>query len=270
MTVIEGSAAVVTGGASGIGRGIAEEFIARGGRVVIADIDADRVHATAEEIGAIPAVVDVSSAASVAELAERSVRELGGVDIVVNNAGVGPVGEIASLTLDDWRWMLDVNLWGVIHGIHAFLPILLANERGGHLVTTTSFATFNPLPGLGAYTAAKAATQAISETLALELADRVPRIGVTIMPPGPVLTSIRDSVRSRPLDQVGALRDADLVAEASDLRWIDARTAGWVVARAVEADDAYAITHPEWWSVAQARIDRIRAEFDRYPPRLGD
>lgn len=268
MTRIEGSVAVVTGGASGIGRGIAEELLARGARVVIADINAEALAQTAAEIGALGVPTDVTSADSVQALADATVAEHGRVDIVVNNAGVGPTALVQDLTLADWRWMIDVNLWGVIHGVHSFLPLLIGNETGGHIVNTASFAVFNPMPGLGAYTAAKFGVQGLSESLALELADQHPNVHVTVLPPGPVRTNIKHSLRARPSGEAGALKDVDLTATegADTLPWMDPRTAGSIVLRAVENDDLYAITHPQWWPLVQQRVDRIRAEFEKYPP----
>lgn len=270
MTEITRRVAVVTGGASGIGRGIAEALIDYGARVVIADIDEDTLKTTAGEIGAHPVRTDVTSASSVAALADATLSEFGRVDIVVNNAGIGPAGKVADLTLDDWQWMLGVNLWGVIHGIRFFLPHLIANPGGGHIVNTASMAIFNPLPGLGAYTASKMGVQGLSEVLAMELAADHPNVHVTILPPGPVRTSIGRSLRHRPPGQHGSLADIDLEAapEAAALRYIKPRLAGEIVARAIRNDDLYAITHPEWWPRVNQRAEMIRREFDRYPPML--
>jgi len=268
VTEINGRIAVVTGGASGIGRGIAEEFISLGAQVVIADINADRLAAAAAEIGAFPVRTDVSSAESVAALRDAAIAEFGRVDILVNNAGIGPIGYIEELTLADWRWMLDVNLWGVIHGVDAFLPHLIASDRDAHIVNTASFAIFNPLPGLGAYQTAKYGVQAISETIAMEMAERHPHVRVSILPPGPVRSNIKDSINLRPAGDVGGLRAADFDDDGSSLRWIDGRTAGKVVAQAVLGNDLYAITHPEWWPMVEARTERIHADFTKYPPIL--
>ena len=177
---------------------------------------------------------------------------------------------MADLTLDDWQWMLGVNLWGVIHGIRAFLPHLIANPDGGHIVNTASMAIFSPLPGLGAYTASKMGVQGLSEVLALELAADHPDVHVTIMPPGPVRTSIGRSLRHRPPGQHGSLADIDLEAapEAAALRYIKPRLAGEIVARAIRNNDLYAITHPEWWPRVNERVEMIHREFDRYPPML--
>jgi hypothetical protein len=151
-----GKVAVVTGGASGIGKGIATQLVAEGARVIIADIQRDAMAATAAEIGAAMAVhVDVSDPASVDALARQVIETFGTVHVVCNNAGIGPLAPVADLTLDDWRWMIGVNLWGVIHGVHTFLPILKQNRDGGHIVNTASMAGLVAGPRLGAYAAAK-------------------------------------------------------------------------------------------------------------------
>lgn len=269
MTQIQDRVAVITGGASGIGRGIAEQLIREGAKVVISDIDESSLRVTAQQIGALGVVADVTDPASVANLADRVLEHHGRVDIVVNNAGVGPSASFEELTLEDWRWMVNVNLWGVIHGVHTFLPYLISNPEGGHIVNTASFAIFNPrVPGLGAYTTAKFGVHGLSETLSQEMADSHPNVRVTVLPPGPVRTNISQSLRSRPQDESGALRDVDLTASdgADDLPWMDPLTAGAVVARAIRNNDSYAITHPQWWPMVQARHDRLQAEFEKYPP----
>lgn len=268
MTEIAGKVAVVTGGASGIGRGIAEQLIARGAQVVIADINEDRLLPVAEEIGAVGVRTDVTDPESVQALADATLERFGRVDIVVNNAGVGPTAPIKDLTLADWRWMIDVNLWGVINGIHVFLPLLRENPDGGHIVNTASMAVFNPLPGLGPYTAAKMGVQGLSEVLAMELDAEGSRVKVTIMPPGPVRTNIKESLNYRPAGETGGLKSDDLEAkpEAQNLRWVTPPTAGAIVARAIENNDLYALTHPDWWGRVSGRVDAIKAEFDRYEP----
>jgi NAD(P)-dependent dehydrogenase (short-subunit alcohol dehydrogenase family) len=270
MTSLKNSVAVVTGGASGIGRGIAEEFISLGSTVVIADIDGDRARHVAAEIGATGVGLDVSDAAAVADLARLVVAEHGRVDILVNNAGVGPDGRIADLTLEDWRWVIDVNLFGVINGVHAFLPYLRANPSGGHIVNTASMAVFLPLEGLAPYVASKMGVMGLSEVLAMELASEESAVRVTVMPPGPVRTNIRESLKHRPKGQVGGLADVDLEAseQAEGLRWIDPREAGRVVARAVRNDDFLALTHPEWWPMIESRTTATRQQFEKYPPGL--
>jgi NAD(P)-dependent dehydrogenase (short-subunit alcohol dehydrogenase family) len=268
MTNIEGAVAVVTGGASGIGRGIAEVLAERCARVVIADIEKAAIDRATAELGVVGARVDVADPASVAALADEVMRRYGRVDIVVNNAGVGPVGPISDLTLADWDWVLDVNLRGVIHGVHTFLPLLRANAEGGHLVNTASMAAFAPLANLGAYAASKAAVAALSEVLAAELADEGSRVHVTLLTPGSVNTGISRSLRNRPAAPAGGLQEADFAADpekAATLVWRTPLEVGRVVARAIENDDFYAITHPNLLPRVEDRHAGIRAAFERYP-----
>lgn len=267
MTEISGAVAVVTGGAAGIGRGIAEELMAAGATVVIADIEQARLEATAAEIGADAIRVDVADAQSVQALADEVIRRHGSVEILVNNAGVGPMSKIADLTLGDWKWMLDINLYGVIHGVSAFLPHFIANERPTHIVNTGSMAAFAPNSPLGAYSVSKAGVWALTETLAQEMeADRT-GVGVTLLAPGNVHSDISTSQRNRP-DQ-GALRDIDLAAQPATFTrtavWLTPRQAGAVTVRAIRNDDRYAITHPGLWSRVEERYERLRDAFDRYP-----
>jgi NAD(P)-dependent dehydrogenase (short-subunit alcohol dehydrogenase family) len=268
MTEIAGKVAVVTGGASGIGRGIAEQLIAEGAKVVIADIDGDLLSRVAKEIGAHGIRTDVTSAESVQALADAAVSQFGRVDIIVNNAGVGPVSRIEDLSLEDWKWIIDVNLYGVIHGVHSFLPLLIGNAEGGHIVNTASMAIFSPMAGLGSYTASKFAVQGLSESLALEMKSDHPNIHVTILPPGPVRTNISQSMKHRPSDQKGSLADVQLQDDpvAAQLRWVEPIIAGKIVTRAIRNNDLYALTHPEWWPMVSSRVDAIHSEFSKYPP----
>lgn len=167
---LHGKVGVVTGGASGIGKAIAAAMVAEGMQVMIADIEGDRLHSTAREIGAIACQTDVSSAQQVDALAASAIRQFGSVDVVCNNAGIGPMAPLHELTLNDWRWILDVNLWGVIHGVASFLPLLRANPAGGHIVNTASMAALMPVPGLVAYCASKYAVIGLSEAMAEDLA----------------------------------------------------------------------------------------------------
>lgn len=267
MTEIEGRVAVVTGGSSGIGRGIAEQLIAEGAEVIITGVDAERLSVTAAEIGAIGVAADVADPDAMARLAQDVVDRFGRVDILVNNAGVGPAGRIADLTLADWKWITDVNYFGVIHGLLAFLPHLRANATGGHVVNTTSMATFLPLEGLGAYAATKAAVHALSEVLAMELSSEGSAVKVTVMPPGPVRTDISSSTRNRPASAAaGALANVDLESApgADSLRWLSPKEAGAVVVEAIRSDAFLALTHPEWLPLVAARMQDTQKHFERY------
>jgi len=244
---LTGKVAVVTGGASGIGRGIATQLVGQGMKVVIADIEDGPLQQTAEEIGATPVRTDVTDAASVARLAEQALAKFGAVHLVCNNAGVGSLARIAEMTLKDWQWVINVNLWGVIHGTQTFLPILKANADGGHFVNTSSLGGLGTMPGLGGYSVTKFGVVALTEVLAQELAEEGSKVGATVLCPGTVRTNIGTSSRNRPAGLTGGLTDVDL--EKSEFgaltRWMDPCEVGDVVIRAINRGDLYAFTHPE-------------------------
>ena len=260
---LAGKVAVVTGGASGIGKGIAIQLIAEGAQVIIADIERDAMEAAAAEIGAVGIQTDVSDPASVDALALAAVDQFGAVHVVCNNAGIGPLAPVADLTLDDWRWMIGVNLWGVIHGVHTFLPILKANREGGHMVNTASMAGLVAGPRLGAYAAAKYGVVGLTEVLAAELAADNSRVGVSVLCPGTVHTSIGRSSRNRPADLPDAgFKDIDIELEDNPrYRWIYPADAGAVVVRAIKRGDLYALTHPDWYPMVAERHQAIAEAF---------
>lgn len=260
---LSGKVAVVTGGASGIGKGTALRLTEAGMRVVIADIQEDALYAAARELGATPVHTDVSDLASVEELAKRAVAEFGTVHVVCNNAGVGPMAPVRDLTIDDWHWVLGVNLYGVIHGVQTFLPILEANADGGHIVNTASMAGLAAPPMLGAYSVAKFGVVALSEVLAAELAADGSRVGATVLCPGTVHTNIGSSSRNRPAHLApGGLRDVVLEdANNPDHRWITAEDAGDVVVGAIRRGDLYALTHPELLPRVEHRHETIAEAF---------
>lgn len=262
---VEGRVAVVTGGASGIGRGIAEELISRGAKVVIADIEADKLAATAAEIGAVGIQTDVTKIESVQALADETMKRFGRVDIVCNNAGVGPFAKIKDMTLADWKFVLDVNLWGVIHGTHVFLPHLIANKDGGHFVNTASHAGFFSAPTIAPYAVSKFGVVALSEALSMEMAmDGIP-VGVSILTPGTVRTEIYNSQRNRPAELAGgALQDVskmeDIGADYDGVRnWLEPREVGRIVADSIQDGRLYVITHPEMFPPIGSRHKAIAA-----------
>jgi NAD(P)-dependent dehydrogenase (short-subunit alcohol dehydrogenase family) len=260
---LNGKVAVVTGGASGIGKGIATQLVAEGARVVIADIQLDAMEATAAELGADGVQTDVSDPASVDALARTVLARHGAVHVVCNNAGIGPLAPVADLTLDDWRWMLGVNLWGVIHGVHTFLPVLKRNRDGGHIVNTASMAGLVAGPRLGAYAVAKYGVVGLTEVLAAELAADDSRVGVSVLCPGTVHTNIGTSSRNRPADLPDAgFKDIDIELEDNPrYRWIYPVDAGAVVVRAIKRGDLYALTHPDWYPLVAERHQAIAEAF---------
>lgn len=258
---LNGKVAVVTGGASGIGKGIATRLVEQSMNVVIADIEQGALDQTAKDIGATPIRTDVSDLASVQRLAEETVSRFGAVHVVCNNAGIGSLARIADMTPQDWQWLINVNLWGVIHGVHTFLPYLKANPEGGHIVNTSSMGGLATMATLGGYAVTKYGVVALSETLAIELAEEESRVGVTVLCPGTVRTNISKSTRNRPEGLAGGLADVDLLDTeyGAMMRWIDPVDVGDVVVRAIRNGDLYAFTHPEMGGPIEDRQRSISA-----------
>ncbi|QBS39344.1 SDR family NAD(P)-dependent oxidoreductase [Nocardia sp. CS682] len=257
--------AVVTGGASGIGKGIAEQLIAEGMQVIIADIEREVLAQTAAEIGAVGIHTDVSDVDSVRTLAKAAIDRFGTVHVVCNNAGVGPIGRIADLTIEDWQWMLGVNLFGVIHGVQTFLPILQANADGGHIVNTASIFGLFAQPPLAAYAVSKYGVVALTEALAGELEQDGSKVGTTVLCSATVQTNVATSTRNRPQRYAaGGLSDFEMTEEEYRAqRWLTPDEVGKIVVGAVKRGDLYAVTHAEWYAPIEQRHRDIAAAFDR-------
>lgn len=265
MKELKSKSAVITGGASGIGKAMAAAMIAEGMRVMIADVEAGRLQETADEIGAKAMVVDVTKADQVAALAEAAKAEFGTVDVLCNNAGVGPMAPLKDLTLNDWRWLLDVNLWGVVHGVTAFLPILRANPTGGHIVNTASMASLMPVPGLVAYCTSKYAVIGMSEAMAEDIALDGSNIGISILCPGPVSTDLGSSTRNRPAALAGGLADVLLEDstqfEGAQIDWLSPEATAALVIDAIRENRRYVITHPGMLPEVERRHRAIEQAF---------
>ena len=264
---VSGLVAVVTGGASGIGKGIAQRLVERGAHVVIADIEQDPLSAAATEIGALGVRTDVSDAASVQALADQVVDRFGKVHLVFNNAGVGPESSIADMTLPDWNWILDVNLLGVIHGVHAFLPLLKKHGEPAYIVNTSSMGGFvADMPGLGAYATTKFAITALTEALASELERESSTVGAAVLAPGTVRSNIANSLRTRPAEaKSGGFVQNDISRneELAKLRWLDPTDVGDIVLAALARGETHIVTHPEWYPMVAERTAAIEAAFNR-------
>jgi NAD(P)-dependent dehydrogenase (short-subunit alcohol dehydrogenase family) len=203
MDTVEGRGAVITGGASGIGLATARELGLRGARIVIGDVEVPMLEQAverlrAEGIDALGIHCDVRSFDQVTQLAETAFEHLSAVHIVFNNAGVALSGPISAMDHEDWRWVIDVDLWGPIHGVEAFLPRLIEQGQGGHMLFTSSFAGLVPNIGLGPYCVAKYGVVALAEVLAREL--KAEGIGVSVLCPMVVATNIGASERNRSAD----------------------------------------------------------------------
>jgi NAD(P)-dependent dehydrogenase (short-subunit alcohol dehydrogenase family) len=206
MQEFEGKVAVVTGAASGIGEALARHSAAEGMRVVISDVDEpglERTAAALSEAGAevVSVRTDVRKEAEVRALAERALDAFGGVHLLFNNAGVMLGGTAWELTDDDWRWVMDVNLFGVVNGLRVFTPILLEQGEPAHIVNTASMGGLTVGPHLSPYIVSKHAVVALSESVYYELAELGAQVGVSALCPGAVATGIAHSERIRPTDR---------------------------------------------------------------------
>jgi NAD(P)-dependent dehydrogenase (short-subunit alcohol dehydrogenase family) len=269
MKNVSGKVAFVTGGASGIGLGIAGAFVEAGMKVVLADLRQDHIDEAlaafdgqdrSKSVHAIR--VDVTDRSAMAAAADETERMFGKVHVVVNNAGVGIQGPFKGVTYADWDFGLAVNLGGVVNGLQTFLPRIRAHGEGGHVVNTASLAALVPMPAqFVIYVAAKAAVVTISETIRAELMQE--NIGVSVLCPGPIRTNIGELARNRP-PQFGvgdAFREAE-EAGATKVPFpsmMEPAEVGRLVLKAVLDDELYIVTHGEWRPGAEARHAAIIA-----------
>ena len=265
-----GKVAVITGGASGIGFATGRALAARGANLVLVDVEARALARAAEALAAESAgrvetrVCDVSDYAAMMALAEDVVATLGGVHIVFNNAGVAVGGPIAEMTHEDWRWIIDVDLWGPIHGVEAFLPHLRASGEGGHILFTASFAGLVPNVGLGPYCVAKYGVVALAEVLQKEL--RAEGIGVSVLCPMRVGTNIGGSERNRAARYGGAasspaVQDQGEANEALAGRVLNVDEVALQVIDAIVANRLYILPHEESRAFIARRFARIERDF---------
>ena len=272
MREFVGKAAFVSGGASGIGLALGRAFGEAGCKVMLADIEKPALDAavaslsgSGREIRGI--VCDVADPASVDAAAQATFSAFGKVHILCNNAGVGARGGIDRVALDNWRWVIDVNLMGVVNGVRAFLPHMRAHGEGGHIVNTASIAgMINRSHGFAPYPATKYAVVGMSEGLAMEV--KPFGIGVSILCPGVVRTNILESARNRP-ERYGPTTPADTanplyawLAEQVRTGMDPAEVARQVLA-AIRNDELYVFTHPETGEAIQERFRSILAAFDK-------
>jgi NAD(P)-dependent dehydrogenase (short-subunit alcohol dehydrogenase family) len=260
-----GKVAVITGGASGIGRAVAQQAAAEGMKIVLGDIEDGPLTRAVDDLGAAGAEAigvrtDVADRASVDALRDRALDRFGAVHLVHNNAGIGLGGPIWEVSEEDWRWILGVNLWGVIHGVATFAPLLI--EQGeGHIVNTASIAGLIVAPFLGPYNATKQAVVAISETLFKDLQTVGAPVGVSVLCPGFVQTRIAESDRNRPdwapdRGTMGAAEVQGVVQNLVDGGIAPATVADRVI-DAVRTNTFYILTHPELDIAITTRFDDI-------------
>ncbi len=273
---LQGKVAVITGAAGGLGLALARRCTELGMRLVLADLDGEALSAAALLLPAgarATAEVDVTRGEQVDSLARFAYQRFGAVHLLFNNAGVGLVKPVAETTSNDWRWVLGVNLWGVIHGIAAFLPRMQAQPEESRIVNTASAAGFLSDPGMAAYSVSKHAVVVVSETLHKELAQGSSRVGVTVLCPAFFPTGIADSERVRPRELTDPGPDSTEAREVKE-RLRHAVRAGRlsaddVAARALEgiaARQLYVFTHPRIRLAIEERVRGVLAGLD-LPPR---
>jgi len=271
LASLVGRVAVITGGASGIGRALALALAREGADVAVEDVDEAGM---AETVAAVEALgrsglairTDVADRASVLALADRVEVRFGAVDVLCNNAGVVVHGGLERATHQDWAWVMGVNLWGVVHGLEAFLPRMIARGAGGHVVNTASMAGLIASQGLGVYNTTKYAVVGLSETLAKDL--RPYGIGVSVLCPMGVDTRIRDAARNRP----PALRNPPGAVPAGEVtlmgRTLDPETVAAQTVLAIRTGALYVITHEEALEPIRRRFRRLEEAITITRPRV--
>jgi NAD(P)-dependent dehydrogenase (short-subunit alcohol dehydrogenase family) len=265
--------AVITGAASGIGLAIAERCAQEGMKIVLADIEEEalsraeiQMKARGADVLAVP--TDVSQSGDVEALARETLRAFNRVHLLCNNAGVGPLTSILDSTEADWKWVMGVNLWSVIHGVRVFVPIMIEQGVEGHIVNTASRAGLICGPTLGVYRVTKHGVVAFSETLYHELRERGTKIMVSVLCPSFVDTRILDSERNRPLElgndpgkgsrpKEEALKMK--IRQAAKTA-ISSREVADLVFRAVKEQRFYIFPHPEMKELVRLRMEDILLE----------
>lgn len=281
MTEFESKVAVITGAASGIGRGLADRCAREGMKVVLADIEEAPLATAETELKTAGATVlavptDVSKRGDVERLAHRALDAFGQVHLLFNNAGVGAGGSPWEATWNDWEWVIGVNLWGVIHGVKVFTPLMLAQNTACHIVNTSSSAGLIVGGFSAPYSVTKHAVVALSESLYLALEQARSLVKVSVLCPGLVRTNIDKGERNRPAElhnkpvPMTPQRQAALAAfKAAVAASMPPDQVAGMVFDAIRKEQFYILTHPEWTEVIQLRTDKLlRLENPQSPAAL--
>lgn len=262
---IAGKTAFITGGASGIGLAIAKSLAARGANIMLADINDDGLKSAAAELEARGASVvtvncDVGSEADVRRAADATIERFGKVHIVVNNAGVGIGGKAGETPIDDWKWIVDINLMGVVYGVEVFTPLIKSHGEGGYFVNTASMAGHVASPAMAPYHATKFAVVGYSEALKDDLARS--NIGVSVLCPAWVRTSIYKSHLNSPTEKANA-SEGEGFSVMKDVveSGIAPELVGDWTADCIEAGRFYIFTHPSMEQYIGMRHEQIRADY---------
>ena len=253
-----------------MGLAMAQAFAAEHMKVVLADIEAGPLDAAVADLQAggheaVGVVTDVRQRLQIEALAQSALDHFGAVHVAINNAGVVTAGRVAELTLEDWEWVIDIDLWGPIHGMRTFLPIVEAQGEG-HLVSTASSAGLQAAANIGPYNVAKHGVVALMETVARELAARHSAVGASVLCPGAVNTRIVESERNRPpesLAQRAETREGDMFRNSAGAllaRGLDPAVVADMVVDAIRTKRFWIITHPGWYDVLAERVARMRGD----------
>lgn len=268
MTNFTGQVAFISGAGSGIGRGMAEAFAAAGMKLVLGDVDSESVQQVASALSdqgseAIAVDLDVADRNSWDAAAQRAVSHFGPIDILCNNAGVaGLTRAVEDIPIEEWRWMTDINLYGLVHGLQCVIPKLKA-KGSGHIVNTSSIGGLVPLPNFSEYMAAKHAVIGLSGSVRRELEPF--GIGVSVLCPGAVRTALGETtVRQRPKRAALAASRSDVV-EDLPWRYIEPIDVGRLTLQGIADNQAFIFTHPENRAEVEEEYDAIRAAFDALP-----
>ena len=266
--------AVVTGAASGIGRAIADRCAEEGMKVVLADINKEGLASAVDELEAAGATAltvptDVSRADDIEHLAKITIDNFGGVHLLVNNAAVYTTGTIWENTIADWEWVLGVNLWGVIHGVRTFLPIMLEQDTEAQIVNVSSMTGLTRSPIIGTYAVSKHGIVALTETLFYELAERDSKVKVSVLCPGAVKTPVAEAAMRRhvamenvPGERKMAPKDEQLIERLrrSFKEGMPPKEVADKVFDAIREERFYILTHPEEKVRVQRRMEGILQE----------
>jgi NAD(P)-dependent dehydrogenase (short-subunit alcohol dehydrogenase family) len=272
MKDLNGKVAFVTGGASGIGLGMVQSFLAAGMKVAISDIEQAALDQVKDELAesnaeVIYLKVDVTDRDAMEQAARETEAAFGKVHVVCNNAGVAVTGKVHRMDYKDWDWVMGVNLDGVINGVQTFVNRMMEHGEGGHFVNTASMAGVMPISSGSIYTTGKYAVVGMSEVMRRDLAKY--NIGVSVLCPGGVNTNVIHSGRNRPEEMQrekdnSKLRTMGGLQEAVMSDMLDASVIGGMVVAAILADDTYIFSHPALKSVVDVRTKAMNESFVRW------
>jgi NAD(P)-dependent dehydrogenase (short-subunit alcohol dehydrogenase family) len=279
MKEFKNKVAVVTGAASGIGLGLAERCVKEGMKTVLADVEEPALNQAEKALrtqgGTVLSIrTDVSKADDIETLSKKTLAEFGAVHLLFNNAGVEVTGRVWDQTLSDWEWIINVNLWGVIHGIRVFVPIMLQQQTECHIVNTASTAALTSGPGLGSYRVTKHGVTGLSETLYHELNQQNAPIGVSVLFPSFVRTRLQQADRNRPSELQNQPGEVQLSPEEqARIQWFREQNEKGlpperfadIVFNGIKKNLFYIISHPESMTSIRQRVEDILQQRNPIP-----